>query len=123
MIVDDHPAFRELLRTFLRTTEATFLECEDGRDAVADYPGFQPDVVLMDIAMKDMAGLSATARITTRFPPAHVVILTQYDDPDLRAAATRAGACDYLPKDQLSRLPEVLRAWSSPSEPPEPKPI
>ena len=46
MIVDDHAAFREMLRTFLRTTEATFLECEDGRDAVAEYPGFQPDVVL-----------------------------------------------------------------------------
>jgi len=110
MIVDDHAAFREMLRTFLRTTEATFLECEDGRDAVAEYPGFQPDVVLMDIAMKDVDGLSATAQITARFPPAHVVILTQYDDPDLRAAAARAGACGYLPKDQLAQLPEMLQA-------------
>jgi len=110
MIVDDHAAFREMLRTFLRTTEATFLECEDGRDAVAEYPGFQPDVVLMDIAMKDVDGLSATAHITARFPMAHVVILTQYDDSDLRAAATRAGACGYLPKDHLVQLPEMLQA-------------
>ena len=110
MIVDDHRGFRELLRTFLRTTEATFLECEDGRDALAEYPGFQPDVVLMDIVMKDVNGLSATAQITARFPPAHVVILTQYDDPDLRAAAARAGACGYLPKDQLAQLPEMLQA-------------
>lgn len=113
MIVDDHTAFRAMVGTLLRAADAVLLECESGRQAVDQYPTFQPDVVLMDVAMKDMDGLTATAELTARFPTARVVILTQYDDPDLRAAAERAGACDYVLKDGLPRWRESLRAWSA----------
>lgn len=67
-----------------------------------------PDLVLMDIAMKGMDGLSATARIRSAFPEAHVLMLTQYDDPDLRLAARECGAEAYLLKDDLSQLKKVL---------------
>lgn len=123
MIADDHTAFRSMVRTLLQASNVVLVECEDGRQAMDQYPTLQPDVVLMDIAMKGMDGLTATAQLTARHPTARVVMLTQYDDPELRAAASRAGACDYLPKDGVSRLPELLRAWTARSGVTEPKTI
>jgi DNA-binding NarL/FixJ family response regulator len=116
MVVDDHPGFRQVMISLLQTTGAEILECEDGVRAIREYSNFQPDVVLMDIAMKGMDGLTATRQITTRFPSARVFILTQFDDPDLRQAAKQAGATGYLRKDDLSplqRLFECPRPGSS----------
>ena len=113
MLVDDHAAFREMVRTLLRTTDAAIIECEDGWEAATRYADFQPDIVLMDLAMPGLDGLGATAQIKARFPTARIVILTQYDDPDLRLAARQAGACDCLSKHDLSRLDRLVQAWTS----------
>lgn len=123
MIVDDHEAFRQVIKAQLQTIGAECVECVDGRDALAQYPGCQPDVVLMDISMKGLDGLSATAQITARFPAARIVMLTEYDDDDLRQAAQEAGALGYLLKDDLSRLPAVLeQALRTPTLPGHPIP-
>ncbi len=108
MLVDDHAAFRQLVKTLLQPLPAEFVECQDGHEAVEAYPRFRPDVVLMDIAMKGMNGLRATAQIMARFPEARVYMLTEFDHPDLRAAARQAGACGYLLKDDLSQLQALL---------------
>ena len=108
MIVDDHAAFRRMVRTLLQTAGADPVECADGREALARYPEFRPDLVLMDIAMQGLDGLSATAQIKARCPTARIFILTQYDDPDLRAAALQAGAEGYLLKEDLSQLPALV---------------
>ncbi len=108
MIVDDHPGFRQVVRTLIGTAGAQFLECSDGSEAVNEYPRFRPDIVLMDIAMRGLDGLNATAQIKASFPGAHVFILTQYDDPDLRLAASEAGAAGYLLKDDLAQLQLLL---------------
>jgi DNA-binding NarL/FixJ family response regulator len=104
MIVDDHAAIRGLLRTLLQTPDTTFAECEDGQTAINLYPEFRPDLVLMDIAMKGLDGVSTTTRIKAQFPDARIWIVTGYDDQDLREAAQKAGACGYLLKDDLSQL-------------------
>ncbi len=114
MLVDDHPAFRQVVKTLLQGTGAEFAECEDGSEAVREYPRFRPDLVLMDIAMKGLDGLKATRQIKTSFPAARVFMLTQYDDADLRLAAEQAGAAGYLLKDDLSQLQLLLKS-------PEPK--
>jgi CheY-like chemotaxis protein len=113
MVVDDHAAFRQVVKSLLQPAGAEFAECEDGEQAVAMYVNFRPDVVLMDIAMKGVDGLSATAQIKARFPTARILMLTQYDDPDIREAASLAGACEYLPKHNLSQLPQILQACLS----------
>lgn len=114
MIADDHAAFRQVVKALLSATPAEFVECENGLEAVAQYPRFRPDLVLMDIAMQNLDGLAATAQIKARFPAARIFMLTQYDDPDLRAAARRAGACGYLLKDDLSQLPALLQSRPTP---------
>ncbi len=114
MLVDDHPGFRQVVKTMLQTGGVEFVECEDGDAAVREYSRFRPDLVLMDIAMKSLDGLSATARIKSRFPTARILMLTGYDDPHLRLAAEQAGAAGYLLKDDLVQLQLLLH-------PPAPK--
>jgi two-component system, NarL family, response regulator DegU len=115
MIVDDHQAFRQLVKTLLAPLQATFAEVEDGQDAVRHYPAFRPDVVLMDLAMTVLDGLRATAQIKAQFPDARILILTQYDDADFRKAAQEAGASGYVLKEDASQLPALLRRLPQPA--------
>jgi DNA-binding NarL/FixJ family response regulator len=116
MIVDDHPAFRLIVRCVAETALDTAIECTecaDGTAALAEYGRFHPDLVFMDIEMKPLDGIRATERIIARFPTAQVIMLTQFDDDDMRAAATAAGACGYIPKDDITRLADFIRARAS----------
>lgn len=108
MLVDDHEGFRNIVRTMLSAAAPDILECGDGVQAAAYYARFRPDLVLMDIGLSGRDGILATAEITARFPEARVYMLTQYDDPGLREAARRAGACGYLLKDDLSQVQALL---------------
>ncbi len=120
MIVDDHVDFRRLVRLLLQPIGAEFIECNNGLEALEQCAQFPPDLVLMDIEMTGMDGLSATAQITTHFPAASVIILSQYDDPDLRAAAQAAGACGYVLKENLSQLSGIVRDHLFPPGPDQP---
>lgn len=110
LIVDDHAAFRQVVKSLAEAAGAECLECENGHQAVAQYPLFRPELVLMDIAMPGLDGLNATAEIRVRFPDAHIVILSEYNDPDLRVAAQQAGASGYFLKEDLSQLQALLQA-------------
>jgi two-component system response regulator DegU len=112
MIADDHAAFRQVAKTMLKPLGAEVLECQDGQEAVEQFAHARPDFVLMDVAMQPLDGLRATAQIKARFPEARIIILTQYDDADLRAAANQAGACAYLLKEDLSALPRIVQSAS-----------
>ena len=68
------------------------------------YLAHRPDVVLMDIAMRGVNGIAATLQICQADPAARVVIVTDYDDQDLRAAAERAGASGDVLKENLLDL-------------------
>ena len=84
-------------------------ECADGAEALALYTAERPDVVVMDIEMKTMDGITATQRIVAADPRARVIIVTDYDQPDLREAAEQAGARGYVVKDNLLELVERLK--------------
>jgi CheY-like chemotaxis protein len=110
LIVDDNAGMRRLLRRAVPDGASAVWECADGADALAAYAERQPDVVLMDIRMPRMDGLAATRRIRHLYPSARVVIVTDYDDEDLRAAAREAGACGYALKQNLTELPVLIRS-------------
>ena len=88
-------------------------EYTDGAEALPAYAVERPDVVLMDIEMKTMDGITATRRIVTADSSARVIIVTDYDQLDLREAAHEAGACGYVVKDNLLDLLALLEveAW------------
>ena len=109
MIVDDNPQMRSMIKSVLTKTAHSFHECSDGGEAVKAFPLFRPDWTLMDIKMKEIDGLLATEAIKHSFPDAKVIIVTQYDDPDLRAKAKRAGAVAYVLKENLMELQGIIQ--------------
>jgi CheY-like chemotaxis protein len=83
-------------------------EASDGGEAIAICAEERPDWVLMDLRMKPIDGLRATAVIKARFPATRVAIVSQYDDAGLRAEAVRAGADAYVTKENLHELARII---------------
>ena len=83
-------------------------ECGDGAEAVALYAAQLPDWVLMDIELKAVNGIMATRQIKNNFPEAKVVMVTNYNDKEMREAAAQAGACGYILKENLLELQRQL---------------
>ena len=100
-IADDHLIVREGLRLILETEDDFMLvgEADDGAEAVRLVIELQPDVVLMDLRMPGMDGLTAIERLRETQPHIAVVILTTYNEDDLMVRGLRAGARGFLLKD------------------------
>ena len=112
LIVEDNPAVRRVIRSIVAALAEDIFECEDGLQALAAYHAHRPDFVLMDVAMNGLDGIAATRQIRATDPDAKVIIVTNYDEADLREAARAAGACDYVLKEDLLTLRQLLRMAS-----------
>lgn len=110
LIVDDNAGIRRLLKRAIQEIAEPIWECSDGAEALKSYMDHLPDVVLMDIRMPVVDGLEATQQIVDFNPRARVVIVSDYDDNDLRHAASEAGACGYWLKENVANLPKKLSA-------------
>jgi CheY-like chemotaxis protein len=109
LIVEDNVSVRRLIASIIQPIAEEIRECEDGAGAAAAYQAQKPDFVLMDIRMPEVDGIAATKQIRILDPAARIVIVTDYDDSQLRDAALAAGACDYTLKDNLPDLVSRLR--------------
>ena len=103
LIVDDEPLVRVLIRTMFSDVADVF-ECDSGLTALEAYERHRPDWVFMDYQMPVVNGLEATRRIVSAHPDARVVVVTHYDMGPLAAALSDAGACGWMPKDDLTEL-------------------
>src|ERR1043165_9437135 len=103
MLVDDDDLVRSGLRLILSSdpTLEVVAEAEDGDIALRRAPHHHPDVVLMDVRMPQMDGITATRELIARVPDARVLILTTFDDDEYVVGALRAGASGFL----LTRSP------------------
>ena len=101
MIVDDHPVVRNgLIGMFAGDTDFEVVgEASDGAEAVRRARAIAPDVILMDLRMPEMDGVSAIAALAAAGVPARVLVLTTYDTDGDVLAAIEAGATGYLLKD------------------------
>jgi len=100
LIVDDDDLMRAGLRGVLTTDDAIEVvgEAGDGRDAVYRTRLLRPDIVLMDVRMPDLDGISATRELLAAFPDVKVVILTTFEQDDYIFGALNAGASGFLLK-------------------------
>ena len=113
MLVDDHAMVRRGLATFIKVFDDLELagEAASGEAAIQLCAQLAPDVVLMDIVMPEMDGVTATRAIRQQFPEVQVVALTSFKDKGLVQDALQAGAIGYLLKDvSADTLAEAIRA-------------
>jgi len=99
LLVDDHPMVREGLRSML-TDDAIDIVAEAGTAAEAIRLTIEaaPDVVLLDMELPDLDGLSTLARIKEASPGTAVLVVTMHDDPALVRGAVKAGTAGYVLK-------------------------
>ena len=101
LITDDHLIVREGLRLILETVEGVDIvgEASDGAECLRLVPELQPDVILMDLQMPRMDGITAIDRLRSEYPEIAIVILTTFNEDDLMIRGLQAGARGYLLKD------------------------
>ena len=113
LVVDDHLIVREGLSLILETADGIDLagEAADGAEAVRQCHDLHPDVVLMDLRMPGMDGLTAIGLLRQQMPEVAIIILTTYDEDDLMVRGLRAGARGFLLKDtDRATLLDAIRA-------------
>jgi DNA-binding NarL/FixJ family response regulator len=113
LIADDQQLLRAGFRVILQSEPGIDVvgEAEDGADAVAQARSLRPDVVLMDIRMPKLDGLSATEHLMKMPDGPRVVVLTTFDQNEYVVRALRAGAYGFLLKDApATRLVAAVRA-------------
>ncbi len=113
LIVDDHPIVRQGLRTLLELQDDLVVagEAENGRAAVSLAARLKPDVVLMDLVMPELDGISATRQISELKQATRVIALTSFVEDDKVIPAIQAGAVSFLLKDvSPNDLLEAIRA-------------
>lgn len=113
LIVDDHPIVRQGLRTLLELQDDILVagEAVNGKAAVELTASLKPDVVLMDLVMPEMDGISATRHITELKQSTRVIALTSFVEDDKVIPAIQAGAVSFLLKDvSPTELLEAIRA-------------
>ena len=110
LIVDDDAAFTEGLEAVLGDDERfdVVATAANGAEALRVAREQSPDVIVMDIAMPRMDGVSAARRLRKTCPGARVVMLTGSDVEADRNRAREVGAVDFLRKDELVRVPDAL---------------
>lgn len=101
LIVDDHPMVAEGIQSILESYDDIVVvgSLSNGREAVDRATELAPDVILMDLNMPDLGGLSATEILLERAPATRIVILTMHDSPEYISSALSHGAMGYILKD------------------------
>jgi DNA-binding NarL/FixJ family response regulator len=101
LIVDDHPVVRQGLRVLLEVQEGIEVagETGDGATALALAAEREPDVILLDLKLPGMDGITVLGELTARGDHSRVLVLTSVSEPASAAAAVRAGAAGVLYKD------------------------
>lgn len=115
LVVDDHSKVRTALRMLLAGYEDIEVigEACDGQQAVILTEACQPDLVVMDITMPKMNGITATGLIKRLWPETIVIALSFSDDPHLKKAVLEAGASTLIPKQEAGEqlYPAINTYW------------
>ena len=112
LVADDQHLVREGIASLLAIQPGIKVvgTAANGREAIELAAAETPDVVLMDVRMPEMDGVTATAHLTRHHPACKVIMLTTFDDEDYVVRALQAGAAGYLLKDlPTAELAEAIR--------------
>lgn len=101
LIVDDHPMVAEGVQSILESYDDISVvgTCNAARAAIENLDDYDPDVILMDLNMPDMGGLTATEIILEKRPNTRILVLSMHDSPEYISSALDHGAMGYVLKD------------------------
>ena len=112
IVADDDPFARRMIKDALQRADVIVIaEAHNGHEAVELCLHYRPDVVVMDVVMPEIDGISATRRILKEIPDQRIVILTSTDEEEeMGILGLRAGAVGFLSKElDIDVLPRALR--------------
>jgi DNA-binding NarL/FixJ family response regulator len=109
-LVDDHSLVRDGIKSLLAvmTQLEVVGEAENGADAIEMVGRCQPDLLLVDISLKDINGLELTRLLRSQYPSLKVLVLSMYDNYEYVSESVRSGASGYVLKNAPSR--EIIAA-------------
>ncbi|MDZ4328424.1 MAG: response regulator transcription factor [Pseudomonas sp.] len=109
-LVDDHSLVRDGIKALLSVMAPLEVvgEAENGADAIEMVGRCQPDLLLVDISLKDMNGLELTRLLRSQYPSLKVLVLSMYDNYEYVSESVRSGASGYVLKNAPSR--EIIAA-------------
>jgi DNA-binding NarL/FixJ family response regulator len=101
VLADDHDLVRSGIKALLTMIDGVdvIAEARDGKELITLTAGMMPDMVMTDISMPGMDGITAIAEIHARYPEVRILVLSMYDTVDFVKRAMASGACGYLMKD------------------------
>jgi DNA-binding NarL/FixJ family response regulator len=114
-LLDDHEMVRRGLRELLSSNGIQVVgESGSARQAALVIPDLRPDVAILDVRLPDGSGIDVCSHLRSTAPATRTLILTSFDDPDLRTAAVVAGASGFVLKDvRGNALVDAVRAVAS----------
>ncbi len=112
LVVDDDVLVASALKTILETEDSLHVNGigSDGKDAINLYRKAKPDVLLMDIRMKEMNGLEASEQILSEYPDAKILLLTTFSDDEYIVKALKFGVKGYLLKQDYTSIIPAIKA-------------
>ncbi len=101
LIIDDHPMVAEGIQSILESYEDLHVvgNCNAAQDAIDNLDAYDPDVILMDLNMPGMGGLTATEIVLEKRPGTRILVLSMHDSAEYIASALSHGAMGYILKD------------------------
>ena len=104
LIVDDSETMRRITSAILRSRQWTVCEAKDGRTGIKKFRQLKPDVVVLDLAMPDMDGVSAAKQMSDSHPEIPLILFTVFEIQGMKKVALEAGISAVVPKNEAWSL-------------------
>lgn len=108
LIADDHEGMRRVIRQVCQGLTGMFIESGSGAETIAAFIEHSPDWVIIDLSAPVKEGFDSARAILETSPSTRIILISQLTEPDLRNQALQAGAVEFVGKDELSRLVDVI---------------
>ena len=110
LLVEENKDFREYLKELINNHGDECIDLKEGINLNTDYKNYLPDLVVIDLHLKNMSGFKAAKELLNEFPDARIAFLTNFEDELLREAAESIGVKTVIPKEFLYEFYDMIKS-------------